>query len=147
MKRFGVVFVALLAIAMLSLLVMTLYLNYKNGEKFRQMGENEDIFRQFFSDLEAETWCKVLITSGYRDTEKQKMLYKKNSKNARPGTSRHEKKKAMDINLICWDGMLKKASSKTDWQAKGVHRVAQKNNLIWGGNFKNYYDPVHFALR
>ena len=147
MKRAGILIGAIVAILAVSFLMITLYLNYRNGKKFQQMGENEEVFRQFFSDVESKTWCKVLITSGYRDTKKQKILYEKNPDNAKPGKSRHEKRKAMDINLICWDGVLKKASSKEDWKAKGVHLVAKKNNFIWGGNFKDYHDPIHFALR
>jgi len=128
-------------------LVMILYLNHKNGKKLQYMGKNQEVFEQFFSDLEVQTWCKVLITSGYRDTKKQQELHEQNSKNAPPGKSRHEKKKAMDINLICLDGVLRKATSKKKWKAKGVHLVAKKHKLIWGGNFKNYYDPIHFAIR
>ena len=147
MKKIGIVAVSLVTVCIVGLLIMTLYLNQRNGKKFKQMGKNEDFFRQFFSDIESQTWCKVLITSGYRDTEKQKILYEKNPDNAKPGKSRHEKRKAMDINLICWDGMLQKSSSKADWKAKGVHLVAKKNQVIWGGNFTNYHDPIHFALR
>ena len=130
------VFSGFLATVFLTGLLMTMYLNHRNGKKMQHMGKNKQVFEKFFSDLEAHTRCKVLITSGYRDTKKQQELYEQNSKNAPPGKSRHEKKKAMDINLICFDGILKKATSQKKWKAKGVHLVAKKHNLIWGGGFQ-----------
>ena len=71
-------------------------LERRNNAKLDQMGENAGVFRSFFSELESKTGCWVLITSGYRSTEKQRILHKKNPKNAPPGKSRHEWKKAME---------------------------------------------------
>ena len=147
MNKIGVFEGIIIALLAAGVLAVSLYPGLRNEKKLQAMGKNRAVFEAFFSALEAETGCKVLITSGYRDAEKQKKLHKQNPKNAPAGKSRHEKKKAMDINLVCWDGMLKKATPKDKWKAKGVHLVAKKHKLIWGGNFKNYYDPVHFAIR
>lgn len=92
----------------------------------------------------------VDITSGKRDFAEQFALHELNSKNAKPGHSRHELGGAIDLNLInrTTQVRLRKTSLKQDWLATGVPQLATQLNIKWGGqDFATYYDPVHFELR
>ena len=42
--------------------------------------------------------------------------------------------------------LLKKASSKAEWEKSGIIRVAKDMGFKWGGDFSSYHDPVHFYL-
>jgi len=75
------------------------------------------------------------ITSGYRSTEKQRELYnrwlagdKTIHTPARPGTSLHEKRQAIDI-----------ACNNASQAAYIAHQIGLKTGLEYG-------DPVHFSL-
>jgi hypothetical protein len=39
-----------------------------------------------------------------------------------------------------------KSTSKEEWENTNILKIAKKYNLKWGGNFKGYYDPVHFEI-
>ena len=117
-----------------------------NERHLQQMGTNEEKFRQLFKQIHTKCWCVVYVTSSYRSTAKQKELYKHNHKNAKPGRSPHEFKRAMDINLLTFGGWVRKRDSVDVWKATGAPAVAKKMGFRWGGNFKSYHDPVHFDV-
>lgn len=51
-----------------------------------------------------------------------------------------------DINATNGTSYLRKASSKEAWEATGIPNIARDMGIRWGGDFKTYYDPVHFDL-
>jgi D-alanyl-D-alanine dipeptidase len=108
------------------------------------------VFTTFIQDIEAKTDWEVLITSGYRDEEKQAILKKMNPKNAAAGKSKHNFGKAIDICVFRRKGLftqwLVKSSSKQAWEASQITTIAKAYKLNWGGDFSNYHDPVHFEL-
>lgn len=118
-----------------------------NLNKLQQMGKNQAKFTQLIERIHKETPYFVFITSGYRSTAKQTVLYQQNSKNAKPGTSPHEFKRALDFNLIGIEGWIRKRDAVETWRATGVPDIAQEMGFRWGGNFKNYHDPVHFDVK
>lgn len=106
-----------------------------------------DDVKDFFSWIEKNTDWEVIWTSGYRTFEKQAALHEENPNNAKAGESDHNYGFAFDLNLKNKKTgvQLKKASPKSDWEATGIIKQAKKMGLSWGGDYKNYYDPVHFA--
>ena len=125
---------------------LPLGLLHAHNERFLdEMGGNRTHFRSLFNEIEEETGCWVLITSGNRTRSEQAALKKQNPKNASPGRSRHERQRAMDVNLICPTmGMLRKADPKVRWEASGAPSIARTRGFRWGGDFRTYHDPVHF---
>ncbi len=101
-------------------------------------------FSEFINDIENNLGYHVIITDGYRSIEDSKKLKDSNNKNAIPGFSFHNYGMAIDINLQSQDLLIKKATPKAAWLKSGVVDIAKKYNLRWGGNFSNYYDPIHF---
>ena len=118
-----------------------------NREKLSTMGTNQATFETFIKRVHKETPYTVYITSGYRSTEHQKRLYKQNSKNAKPGSSPHEYKRAIDINLLSVKGHIRKRDSKETWMNTDAPSIEVEIGLCWGRNFKNYHAPVHFEVR
>ena len=131
------------------------YRKYRNQQQLAEIKgistENYQIFKDFTQEIEAETDWKVLIVSGYRTEEEQEVLKKINTKNASAGKSKHNFAKAIDICLykrkFIFTRWLLKSSSKKRWEESTAVQTAEKYNLNWGGNFKNYYDPVHFEIK
>ena len=119
----------------------------QHNEKYLQeMGVHREKFETLFTTIHENTDCFVYVTSGYRSTEKQQKLYDQNNKNAKPGTSPHEFQIAMDLNLICNGDWIVKADSKETWEQTKVPQLAKDLGFRWGGDFKNYHDPVHFEI-
>lgn len=143
LKQIGLV---LSAGTIVSLLGLRIGLAAHNQKALKEMGSNQDEFAQFFKKVHKETPYLIFVTSGYRSNEKQKRLHAQNPKNAKPGRSPHQAKRAMDINLISLKGFIRKADSKETWEATGVPQIADEMGFRWGGNFRNYHDPVHFDL-
>ena len=146
MKIVTKIVLALIAVSSISFLVVRETIDQKNANKLAQMGKNQEKFEAFIEEIHNTTPYIVYITSGYRSTAKQKVLHEQNPKNARPGTSPHEFKRAMDINLIGPTGWIRKSDSKEIWMKTGIPDIAKKRGFRWGGNFKTYHDPVHFDL-
>ena len=132
--------------AAVSVLGLRIALATHNQKALNEMGTNKDEFVQLFKRIHKETPYLVFVTSGYRSHEKQKKLYAQNPKNAKPGHSPHQAKRAMDINLISWRGLIRKADTKERWEETGVPQIAEEMGFRWGGNFRSYHDPVHFDL-
>jgi hypothetical protein len=130
------------------------YRDYRNQKQLAEIKtenpENYEIFKQFIEEVEQKTDWNVLIVSGFPTAEEQKILKKINAKNASAGKSKHNFAKAIDICLykrkFIFSRWLLKSSSKKRWEESGILDIAQKYNLTWGGNFKNYHDPVHFEI-
>lgn len=102
-------------------------------------------FSKFINALEKRGWT-VYITSGFRSYDKQTMLYRDNPKNAAPMTSFHNYGLALDFNFQKGKVFLKKATPKAIWEQSGIPSLAASYGFRWGGNFKGYYDPVHFDM-
>ena len=101
-------------------------------------------FARFIERVESETGWVVIISSAYRDYAKQAALDAKNEANADVGNSYHNYGLALDINLKKGKVQLMKVSAKSDWLNTGVVSIAKEMGLRWGGDYKNYYDPIHF---
>ena len=144
MNKIGILTGVVIALLAAGVLAVSLYPELRNEKKLRAMGENRVVFEAFFSELESETGCKVLITSGYRDAEKQKKLHKQNPKNAPAGKSRHEKKKAMDINLEELDSLLRQAltTSSLDAPVNGEEGRSFLGDLIADASLEEPLDLV-----
>jgi len=114
---------------------------------------NEDYalrFEKFVEDIENESGWKVKIISGLRTKEEQIQLKRDNPRNAAVNKSRHVLGRALDINLYKRVGittiLLNKSSSNALWRKTGVPEIAKRYELLWGGTYKNYHDPVHFEI-
>ena len=107
----------------------------------------KDDIKEFFSWMEKETDWRPVWASGYRTFEHQERLKKQNPKNAAAGLSNHNYGFAVDINIRNKNTgeQLRKASSKSKWLATGIPQKAKEMGMLWGGDFNNYHDPVHFA--
>jgi hypothetical protein len=109
-----------------------------------------EVFKKFIDEIEDKTDWNVSIISGYRSKKEQIQLKRENPQNAASDKSRHVLGRAIDINLYKRSGLgrvwLKKGSSKGDWRRTGVTAIAAKYNLLWGGSYKYYHDPVHFEI-
>lgn len=107
-------------------------------------------FEHFVNDVENESGWKVKIISGLRSRDEQIQLKRDNPRNAAVNKSRHVMGRAVDINLYKRVGLttlwLKKNSSKASWRKTGVQRIANRYQLLWGGTYRNYHDPVHFEI-
>lgn len=102
-------------------------------------------FENFISSLQRLGY-KVLITDAFRTHDDQDSLHRKDSRNAKAGTGSHEFGKALDINLFKNGKAYNKLTSKQSWTQTGVPQLANKLGIKWGGDFKNYHDPVHFYI-
>lgn len=108
--------------------------------------------RKKFADLILKIESKgyrVLITSGYRDFDKQAKLHAENPSNAKAGYSNHNYGYAIDINVYdpkTGKQLLKKATSKSLWESSGIVKIAKDMGFEWGGDFNNYHDPIHFYI-
>ena len=141
---YGMVGTGLLACIAGPMAVLML-LRFHNDQYLAEMGKNRDAFATLFDEIEEETGCWVLVTSGNRTREEQAALKKENASNAAAGRSRHERQRAMDVNLLCpTAGMVRKADSKERWEATGAPDIARARGFTWGGDYRSYHDPVHF---
>ncbi len=155
-KKIGLLLVATIIILILGYTFgLEWYQKYKNQQQLVEIKdvdtENYQIFKDFIYEIEDKTDWKVLIVSGYRTEEEQEILKKINTKNASAGKSKHNFAKAIDICLykrkFIFSRWLLKSSSKKRWEESSIIQIAEKYNLNWGGNFKNYHDPVHFEVK
>lgn len=99
--------------------------------------------------------AKIVITSSLRTFPQQQNLHTQNSKNAKAGRSKHNYGCAFDINIfdqktgLVVAGKTKvgdKENIKATWTKLGIPEIAEQSGVpSWGGNFKNYFDPVHFG--
>ena len=105
-------------------------------------------FKSFIAAVQNETGYYVEITSGYRSYEKQVNLGNQNPNNADGNYSLHRYGLAIDVNLRK-NGVivLTKDSSISEWKNTGIVNIANRMGFIWGGEFINYYDPVHFEIK
>ena len=151
------IFLAILFVVLLlfHLPILNFYTQYRNERALTKIANvNEKtapIFSNFIKEIEAKTDWKVILVSGYRTEAEQVILKKINAKNANPGKSEHNFAKAIDICLykrknVLFTKWIVKSTNKTVWENTGVLEIAKKYNLKWGGEFKNYYDPVHFEV-
>jgi hypothetical protein len=135
-------------------IVYDLHVRMVNRSRIQDIATlNEDYaarFTHFIEDVEQETSWKVEIISGLRTREEQIQLKRENPRNAPVNKSRHLLGRAVDLNLYRRSGLqmvvLKKSSSNASWLATRVPEIARRYGLFWGGNYRNYHDPVHFEI-
>lgn len=104
------------------------------------------IFRKFISRIENETDYNVILTDGYRTFAEQAQQHEIDPRNPEAGQGYHPYGMGIDINASNGTTYLRKSTPKQLWIDSGIPKIAQEMNLRWGGNFSNYYDPVHFDL-
>ena len=118
-----------------------------NARHLAGLGDHRPAFDSLVDAIEERSGCWVWITSGARSAEEQGRLARRDPRNAKPGTSRHESARAIDLNLMCpMAGMVRKASPLDVWHATGAPAIARERGFAWGGDIRGYYDPVHFQL-
>jgi hypothetical protein len=102
-------------------------------------------FTDFLADAEKLGYYPN-ITSTERSYQEQQYYYNQDKRNAKPGSSSHEKHEAGDIDFYDKNGklILTKRTSKNTWLASGLPQLAKEYGLKWGGNFLNYADNNHF---
>lgn len=101
---------------------------------------------KFVDRVEKETDYNVIITDSYRTFAEQQKEHLADPRNPEPGGSFHNFGFAIDINATNGTSYLRKASSKEAWEKTGIPQIAREMGIEWGGDYKSYYDPVHFGL-
>ena len=109
-------------------------------------------FEGFFKEMQQNyKGYQIVISALGRSIDKSKAL-RSNPKNAKVGKSRHNYYASIDFNAVEPDGSYLKKSDKnqpgkwrTIWTNQGFAKLANKHGLVWGGNFQDYEDCVHFA--
>lgn len=106
-----------------------------------------DKARQFLSRCE-QAGLQVLVISTYRDFEKQAALYAlgrsspgKIVTNAKPGTSAHNFRRALDL-VPLKDGKPWWNAPEPLWQQIG--KIGQDCGFEWGGAWTGFKDRPHF---
>lgn len=100
-------------------------------------------------DVAAESGIELLVTSTYRDHERQQALYDQGRRtpgkivtNARPGDSFHNWRVAFDVVPVVagqpvWD-------DDELWSKVGA--LGRDMGLEWGGDWASFKDKPHFQL-
>ena len=102
-------------------------------------------FSKFLGEFVSEWDGYVMnINAIGRSIEKSIELQKEDSRNADPGRSKHNYYAAIDLNITTPDGSVLRKAERISWINHGIDKLASKHGLIWGGNFSNYTDSVHF---
>lgn len=110
-----------------------------------------DVFREFVDTVQRKTGWTVEIVSAYRSFAKQTQLYANQGGlsiggAAKPGRSFHQYGLAIDIKAKKDGKELRMKSSRSEWEASGIPKIAKELNMRWGGTFANNWDPVHFDV-
>ena len=105
--------------------------------------QKRQLFQDFYFEVTALGW-NIIITQSYRSIAYQNMLHRKDLRNAIGGLSAHNYGFAIDINCTKGNLHLKKDSTAKEWIDSGIVAIAKKHGLRWGGDFNNYFDPIHF---
>lgn len=117
-------------------------------KSYNQYPEYKNTFIAFINLINKAGYWVHITDGGDRSLDDQIKFYRLNRKNAVPGTSKHGKGSAMDINLIdkrTGERYLKHTSTEK-WLATGVIDIAKSVGLKWGGEFPGYKDNVHFEI-
>lgn len=105
-------------------------------------------FIAFINAINRAGYWVYITSGGSRSYAEQARLRRINTNNALPGTSKHGKGAAIDINIINKQTgeHYKKHTSKEKWIDTGVPEIAKSLGIKWGGDFANYEDNVHFEI-
>lgn len=99
-----------------------------------------------------EAGFSLRLVSSFRDCAKQNALYQVGRRgiagekiitSAKCGQSAHNHKLAVDVEVWKDGRKLPRYGEKNLWAQVG--QLGQKIGLEWGGAWKSFYDPVHFA--
>jgi hypothetical protein len=116
-----------------------------------------DTFLTELLKLDSLRGYTIALTSSTRSFPQQANEYRKNKKNAPPGRSNHNYGTGIDIGINKGDTViLTKGSSIEKWLDSGIPYIRSKAREagafaapyvnVWGGEFNDYHDPVHFAI-
>ena len=119
----------------------------RTGNKIKGLSNSASKrFAGFFDELK-QLGYTIIIRDAVRSYEEQEYYYKKDKRNAKPGTSDHETGNALDFDIYINGKVLSKKTPKALWMNTGVPTIAKKYGISWGGNFKGYPDNNHFYFR
>ncbi len=144
MKRRDIITIAV--ILLLVFLLANVMKRGKNWDKLKTLRTSvRRNFSNFLADLESAGYKPVVIDS-HRTYQEQAGHYKKDKRNAKPGSSTHELDTGIDVIIYTPTGKrLGKYTPRTEWIATGIPDLATKKyGMRWGGNFKGYPDNNHF---
>ena len=110
-------------------------------------------YKKFFDDMASKyKGHTVAVNAVGRSLSKSKALRQSNDpNNAVPGRSRHNYYASIDFNIALPNGkylrkrMSVPGAARAEWVNYGFEKLAKAHGLIWGGNFNNNEDCVHFA--
>lgn len=121
-------------------------------ESYNKFPENKKLFIRFINAINKAGYNVILIEGATnRSYAEQAALKRKNTNNAKPGTSRHEKASAIDATIVNkkTGKIYSKNTPKAEWIATGIPALAKSMGLEWAdgdGSFGNYVDRVHFQI-
>lgn len=81
---------------------------------------------------------------GFRTYSEQDEIYSRGSSKAKGGQSNHNFAIAMDVAIFENGNYLSKGS---EWQYKTYGNIAKKQGLMWGGDWKSFFDPAHVEFK
>jgi peptidoglycan L-alanyl-D-glutamate endopeptidase CwlK len=81
---------------------------------------------------------------GFRTYAEQDAIFARGASKAKGGQSNHNFAIAMDVAIFENGKYLNKGS---EWQYKTYGNVAKKQGLMWGGNWKSFFDPAHIEYK
>ena len=111
-------------------------------------------YKKFFDDMESKYKGHIVLVNAVgRSLAKSEALRRSNDPNNAPaGRSRHNYYASIDFNIKLPSGeMLKKRfpsapnKARVSWVNYGFEKLAKAHGIVWGGNFKDNEDCVHFA--
>jgi RHS repeat-associated protein len=81
---------------------------------------------------------------GFRTYAEQDAIFARGASKAKGGQSNHNFAIAMDVAIFENGKYLNKGS---EWQYKTYGNVAKKQGLMWGGDWKSFFDPAHIEYK
>jgi RHS repeat-associated protein len=81
---------------------------------------------------------------GFRTYSQQDEIYARGASKAKGGQSNHNFALAMDVAIYENNKYLSKGF---EWQYKTYGDIAKKRGLMWGGDWKSFFDPAHVEYK
>jgi RHS repeat-associated protein len=81
---------------------------------------------------------------GFRTYDEQDKIFARGASKAKGGQSNHNFALAMDAAIYENGKYLSKGS---EWQYKAYGDIAKKRGLMWGGDWKSFFDPAHIEYK
>lgn len=84
------------------------------------------------------------VQGNFRTYFEQDAIYARGASKAKGGQSNHNFAIAMDVAIYENGKYLSKGS---EWQYKTYGNIAKKRGLMWGGDWKSFFDPAHIEYK